>query len=213
MEKHMTALVAGDVYRVVVGTFTRQQLGLNVLHYEVAAVAGAVSDQDMTNSLDVTGSVLYQAMLGAASTYWGIKSTRVFPLPSPIPVVTSANNGIGVASGDTMSLQTCGIITKLTNLLGRANRGRMYIPFPTEVYNDGNALVTAAYQTLATALANWFLAPQTFIYGIASVTIIPVLWHYATHVWVPITGYRVRGIWGSQHRRSDYGRQNTVPPW
>lgn len=124
------------------------------------------------------------------------------------------STGVGFAgglAGDVLPTQTAGLITKRTAVPGRRGRGRAYIPFPTESYNDANGLPTNAYMTPAGALA--FSISQSVLVGtlIDGNYLDPVILHRDTGGTSDILATLARQKWATQRRRGSYGRPNVSP--
>lgn len=206
-------VAAGDILLARVVTYTESQLGINVLHYRVSATTGtSCSLDDIALAFDSNWNALYKAVLSQNSHYRGVGVKRVNPNPS-VESTSVTNDGVGTVLADPGPKQAAGIITKLTGVAGRANRGRMYVPFPTVDDADVDGSPTNGYQTLLASIASNVLTPDTVVAVGGSATLIPCLAREVAGVWSSkdITGSRVQSKFGTQRRRGDYGKLNALP--
>lgn len=202
----------GDIMQVTFVCHTGQQAGLNIRHYRVDAIVlpeppiQAAADQMSSNF-----AAAYQALMSNQATFLGALVRRVRPLPPSSPVQGILLSGPGTVGGDILPKQTTGVITVRTALAGRANRGRIYVPFPAETNSDTAGAPTAGYVTNLTALANMHAAVFTVAAGLGSATWTPVIFHRVAGTATPVTTALARPFWGTQRRRGDFGRPNLPP--
>jgi hypothetical protein len=128
------------------------------------------------------------------------------------PVGNTTGNGFGDNAGDALPRQTSGIISLVTALGGRKNRGRVYVPFPSETDNAIAGHPTAGYVTALGDLAAILTGPYIGV-GAGGNTndLQPVILHRVDGSVTPITGHFERSFWATQRRRGDFGRPNTGP--
>jgi len=208
----MPSLTIGDVIQLRVGCYQTPQAGLNILHYKVVAITPpAPTLAEFVTTVDTSVHPLYKELLNSQSEYIGVGARILLPTPSA-ETSTTLNRGVGLRLGDPMPSQVAGIITKLTDLPGRANRGRMYVPFPSEESGDLDGTPVAQYVTDLTTLAASLLAPWVVTGGGGGdADLDPVVFHELTGLTTPITGNKPRDKWATQRRRGAYGATNDVP--
>jgi len=204
---------ANDVLEIK--SFCRQlaQTGVNVLHYFVTGVAGgSLTDQQVVDGLSTTLAPLYKAMMSNQASYSGLRVQKIKPAPVTVAVVST--NGAGVGTTGTLNTppQTAMLMSKRTAFAGRANRGRMYISFPSDSYTLANGGITAGGITAATALANTLFASITVTVGGASVTLAPIIYQKATGTSVFVTNIVFPASYATQRRRSGINRGDSVGP-
>lgn len=205
-------LAVGQVLEVKLVFSQQLQIALNILHYRVVSevvVTGHCQDVEVAQSFSSAINGLYTPVMNSISDTEG--ATVQIIKPAPLPFSFVAGQSGGTATGDPMSKQTCGIITKLTAGTGRKRRGRMYIPFPSEDENDVDSRPTAGYLTLLGTLASGLLNPFSVIGIKGTATIQPVIYDRVAGTTIDITGFTVRNKWATQRRRGDYGAKGTVP--
>jgi len=208
----MATLANDEVYEVRIFCDFDNQVSVNTLHYKIAAVVGAPSEDQLAEAMDATFSGPLGDCLNENAHYAGIGVSRIDPLPRRLTVYNNLGEGNGGVLGDPLPKQVCGVITKLTVNAGAHWRGRMYVPFPSESSNDPTTgHPAAAYLTSLEALAT--LLDNTIAVGAGGNTANaqPVLFQRETDSFTSITGHRRRLIWGTQRRRGDYGRINALP--
>jgi len=190
-----------------------EQLGINSLHYRISGTTGGpVYDDEAAVACDLLINPLYLPLLNANAQWKGL-TFQIVGGGTPQPYQVSAtHSNFGTVAGDLMSRQTCGIITKLTAGIGRANRGRVYFPFPGEADNQVTATPVAGYVTRLTNLANVILVPFN-IAGASggTITMQPIIFHRLSGLSTDINGFRSNQKWATQRRRGSYGRPNTLP--
>lgn len=200
-------VVTNDILQLTTACYSRGQVGLNILYYRCSAASPGALVDDIAINQDVAGAIAYRPGMTSQSMYYGTR-WRSVTNPGFAPWFHNDNEIQGNAMGSTLPTQVCGIITKKTDLIGRANRGRMYIPFPSDIYrtfpfetpNDD-------YQTLLRALAGLFL------FTIVSETWVaqPVIYHRVGMFPTDITSFAVQPRWATQRKRGDYGKLNPLP--
>lgn len=208
-------LVLGDIIELKVGTFCLNQAGINVLHYRVAVPDVNITLDEVAQAFDVELAPKMKAVIAANATYYGTRAQIIHPTPVSVAFVSATAVGPGtLGNGNAMPTQVSGVATKLTDVAGRKYRGRMYLPFPGEIDDDGTTSTpTAGYVTDAEAVASFLLDPVAGIVGLGAVELTPIIWHRSTSTWNEITSWRVNDKWGTQRRRGAYGQANTYPPF
>lgn len=200
------AVTMGSTYVVKLWSFCNNQLGLNVLHYRVTALAGpAPSESSCAITLETQFASSMIALLSGQASFMGVNIQQILPiLGLPVKSTLLANSGSG--GTPVLPKQVCGLITKRTDFGGRHNRGRFYVPFPSEADNFSQGVPEAAYVTLLGALGIK-IASGVSIGG--STTFTPIVFQKANPAASNIiTGYTQGIRWANQHRRGDFGALN-----
>lgn len=201
----------GDIIQVKFVTRLDDQTAYNVRHWQVVNKAG--TGATIAQFMDAINTVFrtdYLAVLNANAEYRGVTCQRVYPLPADNEVFQS-DPDIGAVAGDPLPRQTCGLISLRTGIAGKRNRGRVYIPFPSEADSNATPAPSATYITrlgtlggLFTTAVAWGTAPNTN-------QAVPVIYHRDNHTVVPLQSFLVRSAWATQRRRGDFGRPNLSP--
>lgn len=205
----------GDIFEIIPVCWddVAAQAGLNVLTYRVTNSVGTGSTNDaIAAAFDALFAPLYKPILSANVEYLGIRARRIHPTPPDAPVQSTTGRGPGAVVGDTMSRQTCGLLTKRTAKAGRKYRGRVYLPFPSEVENTSEGIPSVNYINLISALAVAMMqevSPPPV--GGNQSTLSQIVWHETTATWDYVTAMTVRTRWATQRRRSDFGGLNPAP--
>lgn len=214
--------VIGDYVQLTVYSLCNNQVGINDYWFEVtAAGVSPATDADFATYMATVGSIptLYKAVQSLDSQYYGL-GVRIRRAGSPtFPMSTNiTGQGVGTASGTNLPTQTTGILSFQTEFVGRAYRGRAYIPFPASGFITGAGLPTAAYVAAVNAIGASVVALQTPSAGGRTASLNSVLWHRrrAGPPVVPesvtfVTSYTAKTLWATQRRRGDYGRLNAPP--
>jgi hypothetical protein len=125
-------------------------------------------------------------------------------LPAPQTDIYSSANGTVFCTEESEQLpnQVCGMITKRTGFAGRSFRGRCYVPFPGEAFNENQrATPTAAYKTMLDDFASVFFEIRGYVIGAGSIQIEPQLYQPTLDNFVPIVDSVSRPYWTTQMRR------------
>lgn len=206
-----TPIVNGDLIQARVVCYCNAQISVNILHYAAGVITGSPSYEGLPAALDTAWQAGFKNILSANARWRGVGVRRLNPSPT-IEYSSIANDGIGSVTGAVLPLEMTGICTKLTGLPNRANRGRIYLPFPAVQHSGLNGEPTTTYGTNAQTICNiLFLSAIYSPTGGGTVTLTPVLKHRNSFTVVPISSFRVNGKWAAQHRRGDYGRPNILP--
>jgi hypothetical protein len=209
------AIAVNDVFQVKVYTYCVDQIGVNIVHYQCVATTGnnSISLASVAATMDTRFSVNYKPLLSAQAEYIGCGVSRIDPSPTP-EVINRGGAGFGSVIGDVMSRQTCGIITKRTDMIGRRKRGRFYVSFPGEADNSVQGVPTPAYITRLTTLADvmddtQFLSSVT---PVGTADLVPVVRSQVPLItYERITSCIPRPKWGTQRSRGSYGAVNARP--
>lgn len=203
---------AGDIYEVKHYCVLGAQAGIMVSHWLVSAVAGTgATDQTIADGFSNSFATQIRALLASAATYVGATAQKIRPLPIAVFAQSTQGAGVGALLGDAMPGQVSGLFTLRTALAGRANRGRKYVPFPSEQVNDTNGTPTVAYLSSLTALRTLFTAGATAGSGGNTVNMDPVIYHRTAGTTTLITGGFNRTKWATQRRRGSLAAADRIP--
>ncbi len=208
-------MAVNDIYRINIGTHWDQQAGINVTHWRVSTQVGA----DLTPAVIATDfsaffAAPFKGLMHNTATYDGVKVQKIWPPPATVPAVVTADSGVGTTGAAGLPPQTCGLLSLRTALAGRANRGRMYLPFPSEQDNvDATGRPSAGYQAVGFTLGGQMITPRIITVGAQTMTFVPGIYHRVTHNFDPFTSRIMRAVWATQRRRGDFGRPNPFGPF
>jgi len=156
----------------------------------------------------------YQPLLSAAATFRGI-TVALLEAGAP-PFQRSTLAGVaGDVAGDPLPRQTCGMVTLRSTVGGRAGRGRIYLPFPSETHNQTpDGVPTGAYVTAAQTLGEVFVGQQVITVGVDQLRLDWILKPSpllpgGPHLFLATALARQR--WATQKSRGSYGAANTDP--
>ena len=203
-------MALNDVYEVKIFCSMPRQTGLNVRHYKVtASVAPEPPASAFMDFLDQQFAAQYPPLLNTTAFYHGVSVQKILPLPKSVAITTDARRASGTGGSDPMPKQVSGVITLRTLLAGRRNRGRVFVPFPSEQSNTLEGVPTGLYGLSLIILGDFLIQPVNIVGLPGSATYTPVLNHRTPPFGQEILVSRVaRGIWGTQRRRGDYGSPN-----
>ncbi len=207
----MANVAVGELYRVTFFCRADDQLGVNVRYFKVTSIVGGVPTESVIAAdIDAIFAPMYKALLSANAEYRGVQIQMIAPGPSRVPVFINTSVGAGLVAGAVMARQASGIATFTTALAGRANRGRIYVPFPSVASDTVTGHPNAAYLTALDALSLEMTLSR--FYGPVG-SVISADWvikHTGGFTTQPITGRRSNPKWATQRRRGDYGKPNPL---
>jgi len=205
-------MALNDVYRVRIYTSLQQQLGVNVLHFMTTTETGTGATlQEIATAASADFQGAYRALLALDARYRGVGVQRVRPIPVTAEVFEANDAEDGLAAGEPLPKQICGVITWQTGLAGRSKRGRSYISFPAESNNDTDSSPTPGY------LANLGTLRTSILSGVVAgavgnqTTLSLIIFHRDDLSHDLVTASRINDKWGTQRRRGDYGKTNNFP--
>jgi hypothetical protein len=195
------------IIAVKLWTGQESQLGLCVLHYRCNADTTGIGDAAIAGTFEALWAPLVLPCMTSQAIWLGVNIQQIWPSLG-VPARSQALLGPGTDGALPMSKQTTGLVTKLTNLGGRAYRGRMYIPFPSTSSTTADAVPSAGYLTKLQAIGYAVFAPAVYD---GSHNFTPVLFHKAfPALSTTIVQARVGTAWATQRRRGDYGKLNSL---
>lgn len=207
-----TLLELGMILKVRINTYTGAttptQEGQNIRYARVAGLGGAgTTDYQAALDIDLALNAAYKALMSENARYYGVGVTVIHPVQL-IEQFSGQNEGNGDVAGAILPTQTCGIITLQTGFAGRANRGRVYVPFPPSAMNNNGFRPTPDYMLALNDLGP--LLVNTIVVGgdtnFASLTW--CLYNKTTHATKDLTEFRANRAWATQRRRGAYGQPN-----
>ena len=210
-----TPIAVNGIYRHRTFSQLGNQTGENVRHFLVAAISGVAPTEGQFNTaMDAIIAGFQKPLMTSLASYIGTDIQNITGArPYPIATGTVANTGPGTSGAVPIPAQVSGIYTMTTNLTGRAQRGRSYIPFPSTADNavGANGIPNAGYLAALTTLADFATGTTVVAAGGVNVTIDWGVYHHATFSLTLSTGFTARASWATQRRRGDYGRTNATP--
>lgn len=204
-----------DLIEVKFGSYSRGQSGINVRHWKAQNKVGNSLDIGLfAKALDDIAAPLYKALMTNVASFYGVRVQRIEPGLTGAAKVSATNIGPGIAGFSGLPTQVCGQITLVTDLAGKANRGRVYVPFPDESDSvDATGLPGSPYVVRLSALGEMFDDVITLTVAGDSIELIPVLYKRELNQTQPIVDVTPRQRWSTQRKRGSYGAANTYPPF
>jgi len=205
-------MAVNDVLEVRFVSYLQNQIGINVVNYVVITSNGTgQSLQGAADRMNTLMAPLYKPLLANAAKYRGAGVRRKRPFGPSIEYFNTSLDGIGTVTGSPLPKQVSGVLTKVSEIAGRRARGRLFVPFPGSFDNDVDSTPVTSYLTRLLNLANGLLGP--IVVGVTpnDVTLANVIDSRAAGLWVSVNTYVARDRWGTQRRRGDYGKTNSLP--
>lgn len=209
-------VVAGDGVEIIAYSYATRnlQIGVNVLHYFCSTSIGlGATDQEIADGFSTAVAPAYKAWLNNFAIYYGASARKLHPPTSYKPANSLNGGGAGTSGATPMPNQTCGIVTWQTNFAGRRARGRSYFPFPATALSSGaNEVPSGGAYVLMAGLATVIVPTVTYGSGgnTSDLTFCIFKRNIPNSIF-PVTYAQPRYTWGTQRRRGDYGRTNSLP--
>jgi len=202
-----TTLSQGDIIEASYNWIQGVQRGVNVIHYRVSATSTAVAQlSEVATALQTAIGTLALTIVPPAVTAFGVALQLISPLPKSVKWSGGELVGPGTYTGTPAAKQISAVITKLSVLGGRANRGRTYVPFPSKDAEDTDGTPTAAYLEAIQDLYDGLLGTLVVSTPGGIVTLKCIIWHRLTSSYTDVTALRYNDKFGTQRRRGDYGK-------
>jgi len=181
----------------IVGRFGLGQTFVNTMHYrQLGAIVGSDPAELLANDVADKVTELYAGLICASSQIDAIEVRQVTDPPlTGFDLPMSVNGG---QSGDQLPPQVCGLISWRTGMIGRNQRGRIYVPAPAESLNDAGQVAVGlqdAYADFATAMLT-----QPDATGLVDAFNLCIL-HRADLTSDDVTGFVIRNDFKTQRRR------------
>jgi len=176
-------------------------------HYRVSAITGTgPTDAEFAAAADAQFATAMKACINNNAYYQGTQVFRLAPFISrPTPQFSSVGAGSGISGTPAMARQTAGLIAIYGANVGRSQRGRKYIPYPSAISDQGDGTPTAAYQNLLITLRAAFTT-FSVVNGLGgTATIFAGIYHRKLLSTTDVVLGIVRGQWATQRRRSFFG--------
>lgn len=205
-------LIINEPVERTIFTKMGEQIGVNVVHYTVLAIAGTANSQTVVEQLDGLASIKYLAWLSEDATYLGTKLRSLSPTP-PLPSFGALNQANG-GGGSALPRQLSGLIRKRADLQGPAGRGRVFIPFPGANMMEGSTLSAGGITKVNDIGVVLMGAPSDIVVGLGggnTVTLRPVLRSGTPGLFRVIVQVQGSDEWATQRRRGFFGRPNSAP--
>lgn len=201
----------GDILEVSIYCTAGNQVAINVLHYQVAAIGGAVMQyDDLPARAYVHYETAYRNWLSSDANFAGVGVRRMAPDAKTIEY-TQIDIVPGEADAMCLPLQVAGLVTFRSDQPGPAGRGRAYIPFTSIQACEGAGEMTDGYKAFLEAVAD-AIGPAISWTAVASAWTLTLQQIIAPRIpAIPIGVSAPTGLWATQRRRGDYGRPNSLP--
>lgn len=199
---------AGDVYRAVHQFLGPPHVAVVVRFFQVVGTTGVAPDeQQVADAIQSDVGTLWANLMTDTADYTGVSIQKILPAPELVAVLSSGAAVGGTAGPNGLPAQTSGVVTLQSALAGRANRGRIYVPFPDQADNvtAGQPIPTTGYEVRLGILAAHFINSTTLPTSGGTITIQHVIYHRKLKSITFITNARSNRKWGTQRRRGIYG--------
>jgi len=205
-------LSVGQILRLRIFSRQNDQLGLNVLHYQVDGITGTgitVAEAATVFSNEFADN--YKGLMVETAEYRGVSAQTIYPGAFSEQVYDSTGHGIGTVEGAPLPYQTCGLISWRTGFGGHKYRGRTYVPFPGVADQSTDGTPIADYVTRLADLADDLHGPHTFSGAGGSNTFRLIISNNPIGTFTVVTAFLANDRWATQRRRGMFGQPNTFP--
>jgi hypothetical protein len=190
-----------------------QQSSVSSFYWFASSVVGVtpITTQDVAAFFENLWAAPWQNLIYNGATYNGTRCRIVKPVSTDIWRFDNSMAAAGSGGAVGLPPQTCGLLKKFGDVIGKHGQGRTYLPFPSASGNGTDGLPNNAYIAAGAALGGIIDAIQTVTAGPNSTIIQPVLFDRTTGNTVGITAALTEGVWATQKRRGAFGRINKPP--
>jgi len=203
--------ISGDIIKSRAAAFQAGQLGLNTIYWEVSGVSGSGATLlEIAEALSGVWHTHYKSLMGTTATFLGVGVSNITP-PATIEYAYTGDDGAGTATGEPLPTQTAGLISLKTPFAGPRNRGRIYIPFPTEGLNGSPSEPNGTALIAMVSLAAEIFPGHAILGASGACTIAPVIFHRDSLGYTFLDQAIPRDKWATQRRRGSFGRPNVAP--
>lgn len=213
----MPLIAEGDIWQATVACYATAngQVSLNRYLFFCSVNAGVgATDAQLALALDNFFAPLYKAIIANVATYYGVKVSRYLLPPVNRPFVSTANTAVGTGGVNMLPSAICGMLKTTSTANGKKGQGRVYIPFISDTFATDTGEPTGAVQLLMNAIGTGLIAlPSVGAGGNLST----MEWCLPNTKFNIGTGLIIKAVsepkFGTQHKRGDYGKLNTIPPF
>lgn len=206
----MGVVAVGDKIATRVYCSFGNQVSITTYYHEVTAEVNNMTDTAIAAHFAAELSPLFKALFSPNARYEGVSCQVLAPTAQPA-VLNTTGAGPGVRVVDQMPPQVAGLVSIYGPLAARTNRGRRFMPFPTEADNDADGKNNDNYQNLVILINSVALSLNTVVDGANEATLQPRHRIRKTNTYVPITQIKIRRAW-STHRTRNFLRGGDVLP-
>lgn len=180
------------------------QLSVNRIRYvSKNAVGILVTYSDALAAFAAFIPDLWKNLMSVQASYLGLGIREVGSNRGPQPGYDDTGNGVGAVAGDILPTAVSGLLGFTTRLTGPSNRGRIFVPFPSEASNGAGGAPTAGYLADLNTMGAALMPAVNVVNGGSSVDLLPCIMHpgpaFDTTL---ITGFVARSQWASCRHRS-----------
>jgi len=181
----------------IVGRFGLGQTFVNTMHYrQLGEIVGISPAELLANDVSDKVTELYVGLIPASAQVDAIEVRQITDPPlAGFDLPMSVNGG---QSGNQLPPQCAGLISWRTGMIGRNQRGRIYLPAPVESLNDAGQVAVSlqdAYADFATAMLT-----QPDVTGLIDAFNLCIL-HRETLTSDDVTSFVIRNDFKTQRRR------------
>ena len=201
-----------DIIEVTSVNYMTNQLGLMIHHYQLDNMSGAgCTLEEVAAAMEAKFALAQRDLMCVVATHRGYRIRRISPVKTAY-FIDIADQGVGAVPGEPLPSQVSGIITLQTALPGRTNRGRKYMPFPSEGDNGVDHIPSLVYMPLLGALATLFTQFVTCGVLGSICEFRPIIYRGPAFViHSTVVNARANRKWATQRRRGSYGAANAMP--
>lgn len=188
-------MAIGDFYKLsIVGTFGLGQQFVNTLHYRQELITLGDPSETLANQFNDQVITGYSQIISANDVVNTIEVRQL--TGSPLGAFDLAVDVQGSDAGDALPPQNAPLVSWRTGLVGRANRGRIYLPAPVEDTQTQGQLSTA-YKAAAQNVADSMIEVGDLVSTFWQL----VIFHQTSLTGTPVVSAIIRNDIATQRRR------------
>lgn len=208
----MPRVISGDLIQLQVYCLAADQIGINNYFFRVNASTAGYMYTDLLNWAQVNVYPLYVPLMPVTAQVYGPQIRKISPGPF-FPAMNVVNAQVGTATGNLAPRQSCPMLQKQTGVRGAKGRGRIFLPFFSDLFITGAGHLSGAGQAITNNIGNTLLSNLTVgpTIGGDTAALVPVLVNQKTLATIDLTGFNNPIKLGTQKRRGDFGKPNSLP--
>lgn len=204
-------MAQGDLHETVAVCATADQAGLNVRHwFEDIQSGNGATLPEFVAALSTLVAPAYKELLNENARYVGMTAKRVRPLPPSATFSSADGAGVGLRPGDLLPKQVAGLISYVPDPLFGSEKGRSYVPFPSEISSDSLGKPTTTYTADLLILGNIYATVLAVVGAAGTSLYVPSIFTRSTGDFGPIQIAQAAARWATQRRRGDFGQPNII---
>lgn len=209
----MARAINNSIIEIKIWSVFNRVTAINVRHYLLLCPDNPLGVElgDIADTFSDSISEQWRDLLTQEAVYYGSSVQQLRPTMG-VMAGSTVGNGVGTGGADAEAPQVCGLIKLTTELPGPRNRGRVFVPFPSETDVGVTGFFTTAYVNKLKVVGEALSINIDGNYEGQDYTIVPVIYHRVPGTHTAVDTYVARTVPATQRRRSLF-HSDAPPPF